>query len=703
MIGKGVLREQFQPRACSGKKTSRSSQVKWDCENVVFIDVDSDSLDDVVIIDVPESVCSSSVPRKGTRGPFPGVISIDDDVDPRVIAESGGELDSDASTSKSCSTASDYMHNPEQLDDDDCCVVYERKSAFKFQKSRQTCSKNASGRNCFGFDLQPEIGSSESDCSDCEIIEGSFKKSREQWEKASLKRKYHAFNVQSGFDEQACVSGSHSYTNVEVENRAEPQSGTPECAATSSGNYMKENLFSSGASDDSCMDDAYFNCGMESTHQGTDQKVNDESFKTFKPGSVAETDPIDRNSNFGTCGEDSCPGSGWKSYNGVDVTGSSSENYMKENLFSSGASHDGHMGGTYFNTGMEKTPQESDQKVDDECFKTFKPGSVKEADSLDRNCNFGTCREDSCPGTGWKGYSGVGVTGSSRSNQEMSAKKYKVMSSNQEEIKNLVGHDKDTSSTKGGVSSRAACSCDASSGVRHVNCDRVFSKCHSSCHSQVNYGGALKEKVGHVPEEFLFCNTASPGKSDIRKPSDVRNELHAQHGDVSSSGEKDIINEREKLKETDEYKRAIEEEWASRQRQLQIQAEEAQRLRRRKKAESMRFLDMQRRQKQRVEEVRETQKKDEEKMNLKEQLRIEIRKHLNKLEMTCTDMMSLLRSLGIQVGGDFKPMSQEVHAAYKRALLKFHPDRASKSDMRQQVEAEERFKLISRMKEKFLS
>lgn len=47
-------------------------------------------------------------------------------------------------------------------------------------------------------------------------------------------------------------------------------------------------------------------------------------------------------------------------------------------------------------------------------------------------------------------------------------------------------------------------------------------------------------------------------------------------------------------------------------------------------------------------------------------------------------------------------ISFQVHAAYKRALLRFHPDRASKTDIRQQVEAEEKFKLISRMKEKFL-
>lgn len=44
----------------------------------------------------------------------------------------------------------------------------------------------------------------------------------------------------------------------------------------------------------------------------------------------------------------------------------------------------------------------------------------------------------------------------------------------------------------------------------------------------------------------------------------------------------------------------------------------------------------------------------------------------------------------------------QVQAAYKRALFTFHPDRASKTDVRAQVEAEEKFKLISRLKDKFL-
>lgn len=169
--------------------------------------------------------------------------------------------------------------------------------------------------------------------------------------------------------------------------------------------------------------------------------------------------------------------------------------------------------------------------------------------------------------------------------------------------------------------------------------------------------------------------------------------------------ENSIVNEREKLKETEEYKRALEEEWSARQRALKVQAEEAQQLRRflkRKKAEKTRLLDMERRQKQRLEEIRETQKKDEENINLKEMYRTEVQCELNKLKTTCHDMASLLRGLGVLTNNDPSASSLQVRAAYKRALLSFHPDRASGSDVREQVEAEEKFKLISRMKDKFL-
>lgn len=47
-------------------------------------------------------------------------------------------------------------------------------------------------------------------------------------------------------------------------------------------------------------------------------------------------------------------------------------------------------------------------------------------------------------------------------------------------------------------------------------------------------------------------------------------------------------------------------------------------------------------------------------MNMKEKLRAEIIKEINKLETACADMASLLRSLGIQVGGGFNPLPHDV-------------------------------------------
>nr|GEZ40763.1 DnaJ domain-containing protein [Tanacetum cinerariifolium] len=206
--------------------------------------------------------------------------------------------------------------------------------------------------------------------------------------------------------------------------------------------------------------------------------------------------------------------------------------------------------------------------------------------------------------------------------------------------------------------------------------------------------------VGHNDVARTNEQVPSTSNAEENKKNDLKNDATDDDDDPI---EDSIISEREKLKETDEYKRALEEELAERERALKIQAEEAQHMRlmlKRKKAQSLRILDMERRQKQRVDEIRESQKKDEENMNLKEQYRGEVIEGLKKLEITCIDMASLLRGLGIEVGEGPVPLSHEVRAAYKRALLKFHPDRASNGDMLQQVEAEEKFKLLFRMKGK---
>uniref|UniRef100_A0A0E0KJ50 J domain-containing protein n=1 Tax=Oryza punctata TaxID=4537 RepID=A0A0E0KJ50_ORYPU len=228
------------------------------------------------------------------------------------------------------------------------------------------------------------------------------------------------------------------------------------------------------------------------------------------------------------------------------------------------------------------------------------------------------------------------------------------------------------------LSSRCDCSRQSEKKSAHLeaNCYASAATSNKNPSANVILGGCIP------PQEDLVDGPEKSGQSAVAQDA----------ADIQDG----LIGEREKHKESDEYKRAQEEEWASRQRQLRIQAEEAQRLRKRKKAEAKRLLDMEKRQKQRLEEVRESQRKNEEDIQLKEKYRGVVRFELENMERRYIDMASILRALGIAVEGG------EVKAAYKQALLKFHPDRVSRSDMYQQVKAEETFKFISRLKEKML-
>ncbi|KAK7309908.1 hypothetical protein RJT34_07022 [Clitoria ternatea] len=550
MMGKGVSRERFQPKTCSGKKR--------DLKNIVFIDVDSDQVDDVVIIDFPEFMSklhgSGSSNRERVSTPQ-SVISIDDDDDeesddaghPGTVPEGFVESDSDASSSKRFSSDKSGGTNCVHIDVDDSGVC-EKDFVSDVEKRREACSAKGTSRNCYG--LGGYFESSDSECSDCELME------REQWEKSSAKRKHGTFNDRRFYDENASSSGLHCdgnvYIDVDVEIRTEQNAEGAAYSGRTNSKYAEQNQ----SVEDDCDVDGNFNPREENSVKDSDQKVEQGNCKSHRFESSKEE------------------------------TQSFHSNYNIERAK---------------RTSMDFSPSTPDE-----------------------NSNF--------------------CSGVSRSKKNLGGKKSKFVNMSQ---KACERHDlgKDDNISEANFKS-------VSVDGRGVNCDGLV--------------------------------------------------INAQSYGLTSSSEKDIINEKEKLKETNEYKQAMEEEWASRQQQLKIQAEEAQRLRKRKKAESQRLLDMQRRQKERIEEVRETQKKDEECMNLKEQLRVEIRKGLSVLEMQCKDMASLLRGLGIQVGGSFNPLPNEVHAAYKRALFKFHPDRASKTDIRAQVEAEEKFKLISRMKEKFL-
>lgn len=163
-----------------------------------------------------------------------------------------------------------------------------------------------------------------------------------------------------------------------------------------------------------------------------------------------------------------------------------------------------------------------------------------------------------------------------------------------------------------------------------------------------------------------------------------------------------IYRDREKMKETDEYRRAMEAEWAARQQELNRQAEEARR-QRSKKAENKRRKANERRQNQRTDQKKaetSSRKEDENLNQQKDKIRDDIRQKLRQLQ-DCGNMASLLRSLGIHLPSN--PSSNQIRAAYRQACKKFHPDRLVRADVRHQIEAEEKFKLISAMKDKISS
>ncbi|XVF85761.1 hypothetical protein PTKIN_Ptkin17bG0143100 [Pterospermum kingtungense] len=387
-------------------------------------------------------------------------------------------------------------------------------------------------------------------------------------------------------------------------------------------------------------------------------------------------------------------------------SGSSDSNIQKQNSSICETNSHNCLGGTCFNCGIERPFEESDKKVD-ESFSQSKYGPTAEAQASHVQADVIFGREQF-----------MKDPLSRDGNQEFSQ-----VPSNCDPYPSDLQHGKTVPNGKEELQSKEpSMSIPKLSEEKQV--DDGIAPFDFEIGTVFDESASVKTPLGGMPvgssmnycdrEKVAFEGSSWNNKTQIKqsfsieeqsnsKNTDERDTLNVQGVDAAVSGEKDVITDREKLKETDEYKRAEEEEWASRQRELKIQAEEAQRLRKRRKAESMRLLDMERRQKQRLEEMREIQKKDEENMSLKEQLRIEIRKELSKLELSCIDMASLLRSLGIPVAGGLRPMPNEINAAYKRALLRFHPDRAAKTDIHQQVEAEEKFKLISRMKEKFLA
>ncbi|KAM2887453.1 hypothetical protein FF1_011319 [Malus domestica] len=647
MRRRGPSREFSELRSCSGKKTVESCKAKRDADKFVFIDLECE---DLIDIDYLESLQAksrgSSTLRKDREFKSSSFIYIDDDEDnfasPVITVEDVGDLDSDATSSKSSFLGS--RKSSVTSDGDECRGVQEKVSPVKGSKCKQTHSGGAPSGNCYGFGFESESCSSDSDYSDCELIEGSYGKLHQHWEEVSQKRKHVVHNGQSGSDGQFSGSGSHSEThaNAEVENRAAP-GDVPVCSSSKSGNHEKENLPNFMGTHDGNAEGSSLDPQMDGPFVESNRNAAKEDPLIYEWQSF-QTDGMAGLWNEGEQSHEEHPlsselGGKWSKYpgtcfmgNGQKFRGETNDDQRKATVSNKEES----FGKNQLSDEMPSDHDRVELRGKDGEFHDA-PSSYEEKDNAVSGQQFDETQMDS---------------GRAPSEDKLGAHK------------------------------KTYCQDKASANFEEVSLG------NTSFQGTSNQGGF----------------DSARGKESC----DLRDQLPAEDGYVSPVRRdtaivgSDLITDREKHKETAEYKRAIDEEMESRKRVLQIQAEEAQRLRKRRKAESMRLLDMQRRQKQRVEEVRETQKKDEENLNLKDQLRAEVRKELKRLELTCIDMASLLRGLGIQVGADFRPLPNEVHAAYKRALLKFHPDRASRSDIREQVEAEEKFKLISRMKEKLL-
>nr|XP_010906190.1 uncharacterized protein LOC105033203 [Elaeis guineensis]XP_010906191.1 uncharacterized protein LOC105033203 [Elaeis guineensis]XP_019702134.1 uncharacterized protein LOC105033203 [Elaeis guineensis] len=694
-----MSRGDSQRRTLPGRRTLERCKSKGSVENVEIIDVDKGK-SDVVIIEVPESSHRKSrCFRVKERDSYASVISIDDEEE--GIDENLGNVRY-AATSSTFRPFSSNSPLSKESDSDECLIfVGERTSPSKFTGKVKMHPKCGSSRNRYGLDpasdgaesdssgfCTSEGGSSESDNSDCEIMEDASGEIREQWERAALRRKM-SQRSQFGSEDQASASGSS----------ADP--GFQSDQATQNMVYV-ESINESDKEYSKYFGEVPGECGPSSSSNGKNSSSR-----------MANADELTEDSLQGIKENNSAA-------NSVPSTGISHDglDFQKEELISDECSHRAQSSDeTYFN-------------CKNNCFQDFKMEDsvcVRDGhfDFLDKDEQIPV---DTCYGTAEpKGetifqdvvtpYSGVPHKASDGNvlfsdsvglqDRKEHAPEEQPSCHTQSPVDPMINHEiaaqekEDKKEHCPGEQPSCQTQLPHDSVVDHELAAQVKKKLcpertvlfndpptdkqqndfgnQSICHSKE---GTLEEPI---------CNPhAESGATGIctlfRKP-DLS---HIQNG---------LIWGREKHKESDEYRRADEEEWASRQRVLQIQAEEAQRLRKKRKAENSRLMEMEKRQKQRLEEIRELQKKDEEIIHLKEKLRAEVRKELDKMEGRYRDMASLLRGLGIHVEGGPFPLSHEVNAAYKQALLKFHPDRASRTDIRRQVEAEETFKLISRLKE----
>ncbi|KAG8383009.1 hypothetical protein BUALT_Bualt05G0139300 [Buddleja alternifolia] len=722
----GISIGRSHPRPCSGRKTLRRCRNNEEAHNVILIDADSENFDNVIIIDVPESLPKNSRgPRKDKKRSPRNVIYIDDDDDDdddddetpssnHFVGVNNVSCTAGASSSRKSRPAA--KHSVDAVDEE-CEFVHVNVTPVRLSKCKRTYSGKASARNCYGLDTDSETDSSDNECPDCEIVEDSSGEVQQQWEKAFSRRRKDTNNGHSGIRDHHSttqVIREDSRHTVEEKDETRKHKETSSCSSTEKFNNENDDPSPFGTKDYS--------------HSGFVSMFDDHTVDDFSLQSVLE-----RHLNYNKSDAHSrsdpqtkgTPSIYSEKEDNLNCEPGNSNSHTEERGRRSASSKSAFRG---------EPTKEFDHPTPvfrDEEIPIVQPCPKEPEACVDRNSSYGKSNPVEDEATISKVCQDSFQTevdpgrcspkNAHKNIHEMANDCVKEREHVEHKLPHPAGNSKEMENVMPERSSFQRSTVPDKQAIHNstASCATAASVSEKSLFSKNSLGSGDDTQKAYYHEnrqpvpEIPLSENGHLNEAKLRQDNSVSNsqweedkddQPHSENGDTSPTLKSCLINEREKLKETDEYKRAVEEEWASRQQEILIQAEEAQRLRqllKRRKAESMRLLDMERRQKQRVEEMRNTQKKDEENMNLKEAIRAEVRKELKKLEITCRSMASLLHLLGVRVGGWPSPLPQEVQAAYKRALLAFHPDRASRSDIRQQVESEEKFKLINRLKEKF--
>ncbi|KZV44368.1 hypothetical protein F511_18064 [Dorcoceras hygrometricum] len=692
MRGASIGHSHYRPSF--GRKTLRKCRNSEEADDVILIDVDPDHSDNVIILDVPDSLPAkrqgSSILREDKSRPLQSVIYIDDDESPKFNSSGDDEITDKFNSFAGASSSRNFKPPAEDCEDVDAeehPFIQENVTPVRLSKCKRTYSGKASaGKGC-GLNLDSKTNSCDNDNSDCELMEDISGKVQEQWEKAFYRRKKGIKNDRFGIRSQNTASRiMNDNRHQTVGSKGENDKHMEAPYHFDIGKFSKEDEGTSPLSeeDDACYDStnasvvgsSYRGQHSPSTH------TEPEDHQYFEPGSSS----CHNRKRFKK-----------SSHNPVNVFPT---HEFRESLVTA--------------TGCV------DEMEHLESCDPLESGSVEETHNLtsvrcstlsstlqdkQKNCSFSSSTaavESVFEDSPWFQNSSLGSrdginTGCQREN--MRTIDVIPLSRNIHVQLNDAKVGRDESVSDSGEEEKDVDSHPESGHAPDFGEGCMLGE-REKFKETAEYKSALEEEWASRQQALKIQAEEAQHLRQLQKRS------KAENGHTMDSAESCMIGEREKFKETDEYKRAMEEEWASRQQTLKIQAEEAQHLRRllkRRKAENMRLVDMERRQKERIEEMRSTQKKDEENMNLKEVIRADVRKELSKLEMVCQNMASLLHSFGIQVEGWPNPSQQEVQTAYKKALLTFHPDRALRTDIHQQVEAEEKFKLINRFKEKFSS